>query len=175
MTAASRILNQTRLQSMAVAGLTMRTRFGLVTSYDPDTYAVKVRLQPDDVETGWLPIVAGMAGNGWGVQAAPEIDDQAVLTFAEGDSENGACIGFLFSDVDRPARLESGEVRFRNRGGATIHLTNAGAVRIEGETRIEGGLQVDGAVTVGVGASGSFTTPTGQVVIVQDGIVTSIF
>jgi len=40
---------------------------------------------------------------------------------------------------------------------------------------IDGSLWVTGNVSVGTGATGSFTTPTGQVVTVQDGIVTNIF
>lgn len=36
-------------------------------------------------------------------------------------------------------------------------------------------VTVDNVLKVGVGASGSFTTPTGQIVTVQNGIITNIF
>jgi hypothetical protein len=36
-------------------------------------------------------------------------------------------------------------------------------------------VSIANVLKVGVGASGSFTTPTGQIVTVQDGIITNIF
>lgn len=38
-----------------------------------------------------------------------------------------------------------------------------------------GGVEVEGTLTVSQGASGTFTTSTGQMVTVQDGIVTNIY
>lgn len=40
---------------------------------------------------------------------------------------------------------------------------------------VKGEVQTTGNVVVGTGASGSFTTPTGQTVTVQDGIIVNIF
>lgn len=56
-----------------------------------------------------------------------------------------------------------------------ITVTTPTNLRINGESNITGSLNVTGNVTVGNGASGSFTTPSGQTVTVQDGIVTNIF
>jgi hypothetical protein len=44
---------------------------------------------------------------------------------------------------------------FMNIGGATVNVQNV--------------------LKVGVGASGSFTTPTGQIITVQNGIITNIY
>lgn len=52
--------------------------------------------------------------------------------------------------------------------GTILTLSGAGA-------RLIGNAVVDGNLAVSSGASGTFTTPTGNVVTVQDGIVTNIF
>lgn len=58
----------------------------------------------------------------------------------------------------------------------TGHWTlNGMHLQINAEVDIVGSLGVSGNVVVGTGATGSFTTPTGQVVTVQDGIITNIF
>ena len=53
---------------------------------------------------------------------------------------------------------------------ASVSLSITSAI-----TTITGNLTVTGNVVAGTGATGSFTTPTGQTVDVQDGIVTNIF
>ena len=54
--------------------------------------------------------------------------------------------------------------------GRAIKLKAPGGVIIT-----EGSLSVKGAISSGVGVSGSFSTPTGQTVHVQNGIVTNIY
>jgi Phage protein Gp138 N-terminal domain len=57
-----------------------------------------------------------------------------------------------------------------------VRLTSGGEVKITGvHTKVSDSLAVGGSVTVGTGATGSFTTPLGQVVTVTDGIITNIF
>jgi len=56
-------------------------------------------------------------------------------------------------------------------GNCNLQVAPTG-VLIEGEN---GNLEVSGTVTVGNGASGYFTTPTGQTVTVSNGIVTGIY
>lgn len=65
---------------------------------------------------------------------------------------------------------------------ADIHVLPSGHVNVttpqvtvKGNVTIEGDGGVTGGWTVGAGASGTFTTPTGLTVTVQDGIVTNIF
>lgn len=57
-----------------------------------------------------------------------------------------------------------------------IRLKSGGSIEINGnQLNIDSSLNTSGAVTVGTGATGSFTTPLGQVVTVADGIITNIF
>jgi hypothetical protein len=59
-------------------------------------------------------------------------------------------------------------------GERTLAVTPSG-VEITAEATITGSLDVSGNVTVGNGASGSFTSAEGLTVVVQDGIVTNIY
>lgn len=58
-------------------------------------------------------------------------------------------------------------------GGATnIHASKG--IKIVGGTTVYGSVYVDGALGTNTGASGAFSTPSGKVVTVMNGIVTSI-
>jgi phage baseplate assembly protein V len=134
---ASRIANQMRLQAALAAGLVGRPRQGLVTSYDPDAYLVKVRLQPEDVETGWLPIETALAGAGWGIYAGPAVGDLATVLPLESDPEVGWVAGFLPNDQDPPPNVPSGEILLKHKAGAFVRFTNDGKVHIEAAAGIE--------------------------------------
>lgn len=57
-----------------------------------------------------------------------------------------------------------------------VRLTSGGEVKVTGvHTKVSDSLATGGGVVVGTGATGSFTTPLGQVVTVSDGIITNIF
>lgn len=56
-----------------------------------------------------------------------------------------------------------------------VRLTSGGSIKINGiDTSINTPLDTSSSVTVGTGATGSFTTPLGQIVTVTDGIITNI-
>ena len=63
------------------------------------------------------------------------------------------------------------EIRLKPTGKVEI---NGNQIDISSSTKINGNLINTGSVTVGVGATGSFTTPLGQIVTVTDGIITNI-
>lgn len=65
---------------------------------------------------------------------------------------------------------------------ADVHILPSGHINIttpqatiKGNVTIEGDGGVTGGWTIGAGASGTFTTPSGLTVTVQDGVVTNIF
>lgn len=75
-------------------------------------------------------------------------------------------------------------------GNLTATLTGTATIQAQGEvtvssdvsvtidapvTNVTGNLDVDGNVSAGDGVTGSFSTPTGQTVFVQNGIITNIF
>jgi hypothetical protein len=56
-----------------------------------------------------------------------------------------------------------------------INVVAPKGVHINSEATVTGSLHVGGNVTVGSGASGSFTSTDGKTVTVQDGIITNIY
>ena len=66
---------------------------------------------------------------------------------------------------------EECEIRLKSTGKVEI---NGSQIDISSSTKIDGNLINTGNITVGVGATGSFTTPLGQIVTVADGIITNI-
>ncbi|MBR8182086.1 phage baseplate assembly protein V [Burkholderia ambifaria] len=103
---------------------------GLVASYDPGTYSVKVMLQPSGKLTGWIPIETEAIGNGWGIACGPNIGDQARIDFADGDPEAGAVTGFIYSDADRPPPAPCGEFWTVHKSGSLLKFHNDGTVEI---------------------------------------------
>ncbi|CCD29940.1 Putative phage-related baseplate assembly protein V [Candidatus Glomeribacter gigasporarum BEG34] len=106
------------------------TRHGIVTSYDPKTYAVKVQLQPEGVLTGWIPLKSAWVGNGWGLFCPPSIGDAIEIDFQEDDGGNG-CAGWRFYNaVERPLPCPSGEFWLVHRKGAQLKFRNDGTVEL---------------------------------------------
>ncbi|HHH1281825.1 TPA: baseplate assembly protein [Yersinia enterocolitica] len=106
------------------------TREGIITSYDPTEYAIKVTLQPDGAETGWIPLDSPWVGNGWGMAAGPMIGASIKIDFDSGNISNGSGGGQHYNDVDRCPAPQSGEFFVVHESGSSFKLTNDGKVRI---------------------------------------------
>ena len=116
--------NMVKAQAGGLDGLAGVARFGLVSSFDPDAYAAKVLIQPENVLSGWLPIVSAWVGAGWGL-AAPLMPGAQVLVIAqEGDAEHGVIIGAVWSTVDRPLAAPAGELWLQHQSGSFLKLHN---------------------------------------------------
>lgn len=162
--------NMAAMAQMAAQGFA-GSALALVTSYDPDHYAVKVKLQPppaegDAAETGWLPVWSPWIGNSWGLFSPPNVGDQVVVLFPGGDGQLGIVIGGIFSDADKPLPAPAGEFWLKHKAGASLKFTNDGKVSVvapaglfvTGDTTITGKLTVTNDVTF----SGSSVTHGGK-------------
>lgn len=133
------LLNAMRLQSMLAGEGRISSRLATVISYDSKNHSAKVMIQPENVESGWLPIASQWVGNGWGIFAAPSPGDVVIVTFQEDDFTAGIITSRLFNDTSRPLDVASGELwlvhqsgsllKFHNDG--TVELTSAGALTIK--------------------------------------------
>lgn len=131
------------------AGQWAPPKFGSVTSYDPDAYAVKVRLEPEGIETGWIVIKTLMAGVEFGAYFGPTIGDQAVILYQEGDINSGFCVGFLPSDEDRPPRVESGEIHLVAKDKlASVIMKPSGDILSKGAWKHEGPMEISETLKV---------------------------
>lgn len=126
-------------------------RIGTVSSYDPVTHSVKLELQPDGDQTGWMPVCAAGIGDGSGSYHGPATGQMFAAYFMEGDLEVGLIIGRVPNDDDSPVEVQSGEiidltpwgsfvkllqdgsVTIGDQGGATVTLDGEGNVSIAGQ------------------------------------------
>ncbi|MGI4776961.1 MAG: phage baseplate assembly protein V [Janthinobacterium lividum] len=153
-----------RVAAMRSAEGRQDTRMAIVDAYDPDTYSVKVRLQPSDVLTGWIPISSSWVGNGWGLFAAPSIGDMVQVECQEGDIDAGLMVGSMFNDVDRPLPVPSGELWIVHKSGAFFKLTNDGAGEFSDAHGAMVRLNGDGTISsAGEWAHAGSFTATGDV------------
>lgn len=103
----------------------------LVTSYDPDTYAIKGTYQPEGKESGWIPLATQQSGSGYGITVGPKIGDQYEVAFSGGDLESPYVLGRIFSDKDKAPKVESGEVLARHESGTRLFLNKDGEALID--------------------------------------------
>lgn len=114
-------------------------RFGLVTSYDPNTHTAKVTLQPEGVLTGWLPILSQMIGSGWGIVAPLAVDDQVLVVPQEGNAEHGVIVGSCFSDQQLPPKTaKSGEMWIVHKSGSFLKFMEDGTIQVKGDLHVDG-------------------------------------
>jgi phage baseplate assembly protein V len=122
--------NAMRLQAIRAAGSRHGILAGVVTSYDPNRYAAKCTLQPDDLKTGWLPVAAHWIGNGWGMFSPPSPGDQVNVEFIDGDIGAGTVTSRIWDQNNQPLPVQAGEWWLVHKSGQFIKLTNDGKLTL---------------------------------------------
>lgn len=193
---ANQLANMSRMQSDLQGQDKAQSRSGIVSSYDPNRHAVKVMMQPENVElVGWIPVSAPGVGNGFGVLVGPNIGDMVQVTFNEGSERAPRVTARFFSNTNPPVVVQSGETWIVHKSGSTVKLTNDGKVTLidkagsavvmngdgSGVMTFGGGLTINGTLLVtntitgqggiqisGNNGTGSASTLTGNFTIVGD-------
>ena len=153
------------VQAQELLSRMAKCRLGEITEYDPAQYAVKVMIQPEGIETGWIPVKMISGGDGWGAFIGPEQGAQAILEPVEGSRENFVMLGVLPSDDARPpdGGPPSGHVWLIDKSGTAMKFTNNGKVTLNGTLEVTGDVKaggislkthIHGGVTSGGGTSG---------------------
>lgn len=151
------ILNAMSERAMRATDRKAHSTPGIVTSYNPNTYSVKVTLQPEGVETGWLPLLSQQVGNGWGLYSPPAIGDLVHVLFTDGDIEAGVVVGAYYNNQDVPLPVPSQEVWMVHKSGSflkfhndgTVELTSIGELTITApHTTHNGDMQLNGSLRV---------------------------
>lgn len=125
------LFNVIRAHSQMAQGEKTGNRVGEITAYDPNKYAVKVKMWPDTQESlGWIPLASPWIGNGWGLVAGPSIGDQVKIAFDREDQDAGVVVGRMFNDVDQPPAVPSGEFWIVHKSGSLVKFHNDGTVEI---------------------------------------------
>ena len=131
-----RFFNALKSQAAALDRSRGQPRFATVASVDPARYAARVTLQPEDVLTGWLPILSPWVGAGWGLVCPPSPGDQVLVLPQEGDGEHGVVV--------RRCVLRSRAVA----GGALGRAVARAPLRQFPEAADDGTVQVNGDLHV---------------------------
>jgi phage baseplate assembly protein V len=106
------------------------SRSGTISGYDPGSHCVKVTIQPDGYDTGWIQLAAMGVGNGWGVLTGPQIGDEVCVTFDGGDPQLGKVTGRYFNDVRPPPAVPAGETWVLHESGSLLKFLNDGTVSL---------------------------------------------
>lgn len=154
------MLNASRREAERAMHGRATVRLGTVSNYDPATYSAKVRVQPEDVETGWLPIATPWVGNGWGMFAAPKVGDVVEVRFQEGGRQAGMIGLRHFGDTLRPLAVPSGEFWLQHASGSFLKFKNDGSVEVHAAGDLT--ATVDGSMTATIGGQTTLTS-TGNV------------
>lgn len=158
------LLNQMRAQAQMAQGEKTTHRVGQVTAYDPNKYAVKVKMWPDTQESlGWIPLASTYIGAGWGLVAGPSIGDQVIIAFDREDQDAGVVIGRFFTDVEQPPAAPSGEFWLVHKSGSLLKFHSDGSVELKASAGITytatqhhfvGPVQIDNTLNVNQTISG---------------------
>ncbi|WP_428394133.1 phage baseplate assembly protein V [Lichenicoccus sp.] len=140
-----------KLHSASHTAATGLARHGIVTSVDPVNHAIKVSVEPDGVESGWIPDAAVAAG-GLKISCPSEVGTQVLLLPVEGDAEQPVVIARLFDTVETvpvsPATsqpVQPGEIGIFLKSGPFLHLTPSG-IYLGGDVMVSGTVKVTGDV-----------------------------
>lgn len=144
-------IDAARFHSSSQVASIGQPRHGIVSSVDPANHAVKVTIEPDGIETGWIPDAAIAAG-GLKIACPSEVGTQVLLVSVEGDAEHPVVVGKLFDTVITPPVspatgqvVQAGEVGFFVSNSVYVHLTSDG-IYLAGKVKINGSLNVSGDV-----------------------------
>ena len=128
--------NIMRREAMRAMSQTATVRIGIVSAYDPSNYSAKVRIQPEDAETGWMPITTPWSGSGWGMLCPPSPGDVVDVHFQEG----GKLAGFValrhYGDQFRPLNVPAGEFWIVHKSGSFLKFLNDGTIEMNAATAI---------------------------------------
>lgn len=144
-----------RVVSEFLSNLTL-SKYGLITAYNPNNYTVKVLLQPEQIETGFIPLATVWVGNNLGAVFGPAIGDSVKLDFIDGSVQATVVNGRFFNNSAQPPLVQSGQAALVDSKGAFVRLNNDGTITLGAPSGItattplltqNGNLQVNGGIT----------------------------
>ena len=137
-------------------GLQAKTQYGTVSAYNPNDYTIKAIIQPEGIETGWIPLASPWVGNNLGAVFGPAINDQVRLDFVGGEIEASIAGGRFFNVNARPPIVNSGQAAIVDGSGSYVRLNNDGTITLGANTGITsttpllkqtGNMEVTGTAT----------------------------
>jgi phage baseplate assembly protein V len=143
----SRLLNALKTHAASMDAAAPVGRWGVVNGANGAT--VKVLLQPENVQTDWLPLASSMVGGGWGLVHMPPNGTQVFCMPDAGDHDSYVVIGATWSTANQPpAGVAQGEFWLVHSTGSSIKLTNDGKVTITDHSGTSLAFTNNGIVTL---------------------------
>ncbi|ONG55745.1 hypothetical protein BKE38_08745 [Pseudoroseomonas deserti] len=158
-------MNQLMNMYAAQAGQIMRQlgqpKWGIVESYNPERNTAKVRIQPDNILSGWLhvgtPAVADLE-----IIIPPIVGTMALVLLQEGDAQglSGTLVASGFNDEFMPSKMPSaigsdgtylvpGELGvFQKNTGSCMRLSQTGKWFFKGDIEHDGNFTSSGNTRV---------------------------
>ena len=136
-----RLVNTMKMHAASMDAQVGQARWGVVQSVDPVRYVAKVLIQPENVLSGWLPVMSPFVGGGFGLVSPPVIGQQVSIVADSGDHQHGIIIGGTWSSsspTPGPAKaptaagaaVQSGEAALFSKTGSYVLLNNDGSLFI---------------------------------------------
>jgi phage baseplate assembly protein gpV len=130
-----------------VANLYAAPRYGLIASYNPNLYRVKVTLAPsaDGVNplTGYMPLFSPWVGNGWGIVCPPLPGEQHGIVFVQSNPDQPLATGRFYDMKNLPPKradgqpAEGAEFVLVHRSGSRLEFTNDQKVLVNGQVELD--------------------------------------
>jgi uncharacterized protein involved in type VI secretion and phage assembly len=98
---------------------------GLVTQVQPGQVKVNYPWLDEQHESDWIRISTAMSGGGRGTFLMPELQDEVLLAFDQGDPRLPYVIGFMWNGEDSPPGQDVRDRRITSRNGHTIRFLDA--------------------------------------------------
>jgi uncharacterized protein involved in type VI secretion and phage assembly len=77
---------------------------------------------PSGPKSSWAPVAAALAGGSRGAFLMPEIDDEVLVAFDQGDFNHPFIVGFLWNGVDKPPETNPKNRVILTPGGHTLRF-----------------------------------------------------
>lgn len=128
-----------RIEVERVLRLQLQPRLGNIIAYDPILHAARVSLQPEGIETGWIPTHSSWIGNGYGETAPLTLGQQVKVAFPEYGSNQGVIVGQMFDERNQVPlacqNAQAGEKIMVGATGSLFAITNDGVIRLNGSAQ----------------------------------------
>jgi uncharacterized protein involved in type VI secretion and phage assembly len=106
----------------------------IVKSLDDPEGQGRVQLEfrhlPDGPASSWAPVAAALAGGGRGAFLMPEVEDEVLVSFDQGDFNHPFIVGFLWNGVDKPPETDPKNRVIVTPGGHTLRFEDGDSKKI---------------------------------------------